>query len=247
MRCCCIAAIWENVLQEVVMLTTPVGAKVVFSNKRRTIALQIVDGQLTVRAPSGVSLKAIQAIVSDRGAWIEKHLSASVTAMKPDYLKLGYIPFQERSLPLLCQRHVKSSAQLHDDVLLVNVSKRVREANVDAKTAELIRHWYSEQALQWFTARVALWQTKMQVQVTAIKVGSWNSKWGYCKSSAEVGFNWRLLMAPTWVADYVVVHELAHLRYLNHSAAFWQFVHRFYPDSRRVKQWLKQHQHQLTI
>lgn len=229
------------------MLTSPVCAKVVFSRKRRTVALQIADGQLTVRAPSGVSLKAIQAIVSARGAWIERHLAASAPVSAPDYLKLGYVPYLGRSLPLLRQQQVRSAVTSQDDVLLVNVSNRVRADNFDTKSTELLRQWYSEQALIWFTSRVELWQTQMQVQAKTIKVGSWNSKWGYCKSSAEVGFNWRLMMAPAWVADYVVVHELAHLRHLNHSAAFWHFVHRFYPDSQAAKQWLKQHQHQLVL
>ena len=247
MRWRTIAAIWENVLQDVVMLTAPVSAKVVYSKKRRTIALQIAQGSLTVRAPFGVSLKAIQALVTARSVWIEKHLAASAKAKVPDYLKLGYVPYQGRTLPLLRQRQVSSAVVLQDDALVLSVSNRVRAENVDVKAAELLRLWFSEQALHWFTARVALWQTQMQVQAKAIKVGSWNSKWGYCKSSNEVGFNWRLLMAPAWVADYVVVHELAHLRYLDHSPAFWQFVHRFYPDSQSAKQWLKQYHYQLGI
>lgn len=216
-----------------------------YSSKRRSIALQIAKGKLTVRAPVGVSIGDVNAIIRQKYSWITKHLSREPIREMPDWLAKGCVPFHDQLLPLQVQPAASSRVVLEQGVVTVSLSKQVRQP--DAKLKQLLQNWYKQQAGIWFGERVEFWQREMQLVSAAVTIGNWKTKWGYCKSNAELGFNWRLMMAPLWVADYVVVHELAHLRYLNHSEQFWQLVQRYYPRHNDAKLWLKQHQHRLEI
>ena len=78
----------------------------------------------------------------------------------------------------------------------------------------------------------------MRLVPKAVRVGSQRSLWGSCSSEGNISLNWRLVVAPPEVMNYVVTHELAHLKYLDHSAAFWSLVARFCPDYKKYEAWL---------
>jgi len=214
-----------------------------YSSKRRSMALQIADGKLTVRAPVGVSIADVNALITKKQFWIAKHLNQ--TQHTPAWLEQGCVPLLGKLLPLQVRNAAASGVLLSGGLVIVSLSKRVKPT--DAKLRQLLQHWYKHQASVWFAERVTFWQREMKVTPASLTIGHWKTKWGYCKSNAELGFNWRLMMAPEWVADYVVVHELAHLRYLNHSVHFWQLVQQYYPRHKDAKQWLKQNQHRLEL
>ena len=216
-----------------------------YSSKRRSVALQIADGKLTVRAPVGVSIADVNALITKKQPWITKHLNRAQTQRTPAWLEQGCIPLLDNILPLQVRDASDSGVLLSGGSVIVSLSKRVK--STDAKLRQLLQHWYKHQASIWFGERVAFWQREMKVTSASLTIGHWKTKWGYCKSNAELGFNWRLMMAPEWVADYVVVHELAHLRHLNHSVHFWQLVQQHYPRHKDAKLWLKQNQHRLEL
>jgi predicted metal-dependent hydrolase len=97
--------------------------------------------------------------------------------------------------------------------------------------------WYKKQALSDFTRRVALLAAKLGVETPPVFMSSARSRWGSCNSRGEVRLNWRLLQAPPHIINYVVAHELAHLKEMNHSAKFWAIVERYLPrlQSRRER------------
>ena len=221
--------------------------QVQFSARRRSVALQIKQGQLTVRAPVGISLEEVKNLVDLKQRWIVKHLKQSIQLTKPDWLALGKLPMLGNQLSLDVRVGTKSAVALAQDTLLITVSSRCRTERRHSVMMKLIQQWYCAQALNWCCQRVRYWQEKMALQAGDIVIGNWKAKWGYCKHNTELGFNWRLLMAPQWVADYVIVHELVHLTYFNHSAQFWQLVEHHYPDARVAERYLKQNQHWMTL
>lgn len=81
------------------------------------------------------------------------------------------------------------------------------------------------------------------LRVHRITVRAQRSRWGSCSHAATISLNWRLIQAPPFVRDYVIVHELMHLRHMNHSDRFWDAVDRAFPDWRRAEAWLKRHSH----
>lgn len=218
-----------------------------YSARRRSVALQVKQGQLTVRAPLGYNLAAIETLVKQKQLWILKHLQRGEQQTNPEWLAKGQLPILGELLKVDQQRGSKSAVLCNQQNLTVIVSSRVQPQRYQKVLLTLVQKWYQQQALSWFTQQVLYWQNKMNVRSGSILIGNWQTKWGYCKSTSELGFNWRLMMAPEWVANYVVVHELAHLKHLNHSARFWQLVAKHYPQAEQAKIWLKHNAHLLAL
>lgn len=100
---------------------------------------------------------------------------------------------------------------------------------------------YREMARGVIVPRVISYAERMQVHFHDIQIKEQKSRWGSCSSKGNLNFNWRLVLMPQEVLDYVVVHELCHLRYMNHSKEFWAYVEEIMPDYMRWKKWLKEY------
>ncbi|KKB76375.1 hypothetical protein VW29_20085 [Devosia limi DSM 17137] len=114
-----------------------------------------------------------------------------------------------------------------------------------AHQARRLTDWLKEQAAIDLTRQTAIHATRLGVTVKSVKMRSQSSRWGSCSSSGNLNYNWRLVLAPEFVLDYVAAHEVAHLVEMNHSAAFWATVARTLPDMERGRAWLKAHGRQL--
>ena len=94
-----------------------------------------------------------------------------------------------------------------------------------------------------FPAKVMEYAQQHQLPVKRVTVRNQKSRWGSCSRRGTISLNWRLIQTPDWVRDYIILHELAHLRQMNHSNRFWQEVERLCPDYQTAEQWLKIHRH----
>lgn len=106
---------------------------------------------------------------------------------------------------------------------------------------------YKDAARDYIPKRVAYFQTMTGGNYTRITIRDQKTRWGSCSSNGTLSFNWRLMLAPPAILDYVVVHELCHLTHMNHSSAFWATVESVYPDYRTARKWLKEHGHELAL
>ncbi len=218
------------------------------SARRRSVALQIRHGQLAVLAPYYVDKLQIDQFVALKQQWINNHLQRqAVLHSVPDYLALQQLPFLDEQLQLKIVPDHHNAASRDAMTLWVQLSRRVKAENHRTKTIQLLQFWYQQQAQNWFNQRVSYWQQLMGVTVSGVEIKNWKQKWGSCSASGVVSFNWRLMLAPSWVADYVVVHELAHRQHMDHSPAFWQFLARFCPLAKEARAWFVQHQHILVL
>ena len=126
------------------------------------------------------------------------------------------------------------------------VRAHIAEKSVDAAVIEsLVIAWYRKQALPHFAQRAFFFAKLHGLAPPRVFVSSANGRWGSCNSRREVRFSWRLIKARPALIDYVVCHELAHLRHMNHSAAFWQEVERMCPDYRALKAELDVNDHKF--
>lgn len=105
--------------------------------------------------------------------------------------------------------------------------------------------WLKAEALSDLGERSSFHAKRLGVAVKDIKLRSQSSRWGSCSSTGSINYNWRLILAPPFVLDYVAAHEVAHLLEMNHSDAFWATVTRTLPDMERGRAWLKAHGRQL--
>lgn len=92
---------------------------------------------------------------------------------------------------------------------------------------------------------LSIFAPKMNLSYNQIRLKDQSSRWGSCSSKTNLNFNWRLIMAPSVVLDYVIIHELAHLKFMDHSHHFWTLVEKFNPDYRDHRRWLKRNGHLL--
>lgn len=106
---------------------------------------------------------------------------------------------------------------------------------------------YIEAAHSYIPKRVAYYNAMTGGTYSRITIRSQKTRWGSCSSKGTLSFNWRLMLAPPAILDYVVVHELCHLTHMNHSAAFWKAVESVYPDYRNARKWLKEHGNELVL
>ncbi|MBD5489105.1 MAG: M48 family metallopeptidase [Lachnospiraceae bacterium] len=106
---------------------------------------------------------------------------------------------------------------------------------------------YITAAKEYFPKRVAHFQQFTGGSYNRITIRDQKTRWGSCSARGTLSFNWRLMLAPPAILDYVVVHELCHLTHMNHSAAFWQKVESVYPDYRTARKWLKDHGQELVL
>jgi predicted metal-dependent hydrolase len=101
--------------------------------------------------------------------------------------------------------------------------------------------WLRTQAKADFSMRVAHHAANLGVQPKRITVRDQNTRWGSCSTTGTISFSWRLIFAPKYVLDYVVAHEVAHLREMNHGQRFWRLVRETMPETQQARTWLKQH------
>jgi predicted metal-dependent hydrolase len=213
-------------------------------SKRKTIAIIVQrDGKVMVRAPLRVAERTIQAFIESKSDWIsEKKLQAAQQvglqvrkfAEGEMFLLLG------KEIPLRLVDSQQAALSLQDSYFCFS-----HRALPNALA--VFEHWYKEQARQVLTGRVRLFAAQHGFGYDKVRITSARTRWGSCSSRGTLSFTWRLVMAPLAVVDYVVLHELAHLKIQNHSAVFWAEVARLMPDYKRHRDWLKKNGRSLTL
>jgi hypothetical protein len=219
--------------QRVVLLAgKPVSYTLKRSARRRSIGLRI-DGQgLTVSMPHQTSERWLNEVLQDRADWVVEKL---------DGLQARKLPEQQwrdgESVPylgeLLTLRVVSSAVPVHQcgaELLVYGNEVRVEK---------LVTFWYRRQATMLFAERVRHYAPMLNVSPASIKLSGAKTRWGSCTSRGVVRLNLQLIKLPQYLIDYVVVHELAHLREMNHSAAFWRVVASACPDYLMLRAELK--------
>ncbi len=112
---------------------------------------------------------------------------------------------------------------------------------------EALKKRYMQAAKEYFPKRVAYYQQFTGGRYERISIREQKTRWGSCSSRGTLSFNWKLMLAPPGILDYVVVHELCHLRHMNHSRDFWAAVESVLPDYKERRKWLKDHGSELTL
>jgi len=218
-----------------------------FSARRRSIQLKIQSGQLWVSAPTGCDLKFIQQLLLQKKDWIDKHLEQQQQQPSVGWLEQQQIPLFDDRLQLKIVQDSVNQFSLDGDCLWLQLSSRNKAHSQQKWLEKLVTEFYMQQAQLWFEQEVQQQQQIMALQSRAVRVCNFKAKWGSCDSAAVLSFNWRLMMAPQWVARYVVVHELAHLVHMNHSKSFWNLVGKYNSDAAKARLWLKQNQHWMKL
>jgi len=200
-------------------------------SNRKTTAIYVRNGNVEVRAPFRMPKRNIDRFISEKEQWILESLSKQRTlSERRASFTIDYgssIFFCGRQYPIT-QRD-GNLAGFDEEVFYVPPG--LSPEQIKSTCVQL----YKMLAKSHISSRVAFYSSKMGVAPSAVKINSAMKRWGSCSSLKSLNFSWRLVMAEDAVIDYVVVHELAHLKEMNHSARFWRIVEGVLPDYRESK------------
>jgi predicted metal-dependent hydrolase len=213
-------------------------------SRRRSIGFVIGAEGLVVRAPSWVTLREVDAAVQEKAAWIvaklqqfrqrqSEHMQQAI-----DWTHGADIPYLG-GLVRLCVLERGSLPPLASDA-----TQELRLSLPPGASAQQVREaaevWFKKKARPLFEERLAHFAPQLGVQWKKLSLSSARTRWGSARSDGHIRLNWRLIHLPLTQIDYVVVHELAHLREMNHGPRFWDTVGGVMPDYRERRQQLRQ-------
>jgi predicted metal-dependent hydrolase len=232
-------------MQTILINNLPVPYTIVrAAGRKRTISLMMErSGHLQIRAPLKTKPHVIERLIHKNSAWILKKIAANSQqppVVKHQFLegeKFSYLG-QEYPLQICEQAGKKSSCQLVENVLQVNLAHH--SGHAVQHIAAILKVWYRHQAHGLFLERITEWQQCLGVKAARLKISQARRRWGSCSEQNTICLNWRLMMAPLPLIDYVVVHELCHITHKNHSKAFWQLLASIIPDYAVRKKILRQ-------
>ena len=207
------------------------------STRRRTIGLQIDEKGLTVHIPRRVPPHTVEILLQDKSDWIARKLAKwqdrPAAIEWQDGATLRYLG-QEIRLSL--RQDAKSrTADFDGSRLHLALPNPTDPIAVQRKVVQ----WLAKQSRPDFTRRIELLAAKLGVATPPLYLSSARTRWGSCNSRGEIRLNWRLIQAPPHIIHYVVAHELAHLREMNHSPKFWAWVGKLCPDYEAARNELK--------
>ncbi len=216
------------------------------SHKRKTIAIKIKQGHVTVYAPYYVPLSVVKQFVLHKQQWILRKLTIQDNKQKfiSPFIKHKFNLFGTE-FGLVCLADPKSGFKFENNNLNIYLSSKVK--NKEACQLKLLKSYLKQELETYITDRVKYFSHSMALVYSNIKIKTYKSRWGSCNAKGELTFNLLLAGAPKWVIDYVIVHELSHLKYLNHSKLFWSVVTQYYPDYKDAEIWLKAHAMELAL
>lgn len=206
-------------------------------------------GGLEVVVPRGVGLARVEAVLREKESWIigtlQRVAEETARSAPPPLTDGRVLPFAGREIWLKVVSGAPAGrfrAALVGDVLTLTVAACEQEVIRNALEA-----WYRRQAKVVFAERLVACNAAYGFTYGRVSIKEQKSRWGSCSRQGNLNFNWRLLLAPLAVLDYVVTHELAHLKEMNHAPRFWQLVARGCPDYLAHRRWLRQHGNELRF
>lgn len=205
---------------------------------RKSISIKLDKSwNIVVRAPFFMTSTSIDSFIKKHNSWIEKHRN-KIKAHSPfNYNSSDEILYFWKIYKIKSKEEIKSWLLLKDDTFYIdkNLTKEKRK--------KLISEFYKKEASFYLVERTKYFVEKYKLKVNSIKIGSAKTRWWSCNSKKDIRFTYYLLFAPLESIDYVIIHELAHLKEMNHSKNFWNEVERMMSEYKVHKNWFKENKH----
>ena len=213
-------------------------------SNRKTLSLSILkDGQIVIKAPLKMSDDAIEKFVFEKQHWIRQKL-AYIEHNKEKFdevmnLKKFLLFGNEYTLKLANIKKIETS----NNEMSIYVPNNIPEDKVFQK----LKNWYKKIAKNILEERLNYICGIIKLKPNNFRISDSKGRWGACNSRGSISFNFRVVMLPPAVIDYVIVHELCHLIEMNHSKKFWDLVNSFLPNTNSLKQKIKEYSFLLSL
>ncbi len=222
----------------------------VVRSKRKTFAISVgPDKGIVVKIPLYFPAADVEKLVMEKAAWIAEKYGQMKEQQKDrpvHFFESGEV-FYYRGTGLVLnliinrdRKRIMVKKQAGTLLVVVPVAEKIA-----IKAA--IEKWYRECAREVITDKVTYFQQFIGKPIGEIRIKEQKSRWGSCSSQGNLNFNWKIVMAPDEIIDYLVVHELCHRLHMNHSKEFWDSVGKIIPDYKKREQWLKENGNLLYL
>ena len=202
------------------------------TKRKKTISLQVKDNTLIIKTPRNVSKKTLDDLINRKQEWIKQRAILNFeeqSLRNREFIdnEKFYFRGNEYRLSLILGR--KEAVKIAGGLLLVTY---IIDRSIDRKVLKLRTEELAKQ---------------MRVQPSGITVKNYISKWGSCTANNKISYNWRIIMAPNHIIDYLIIHELSHIIEPNHSKNFWHQVGKYCEDFPKKRKWLRENGHRFVL
>ena len=203
------------------------------SRRSKSISLKIINGILEISCPYNTSEIFIKNLIEKKKVWINKNIERSRKIhQKIDQISNGFISYKGSVLKLVYKKSNIERIVFEDNKLKIFYS-------VESRSKKLIIEWLKLQANNFLRERLMFLSKRISIEFNSLTIKSYTARWGSCNIRGDIFLNWKLIMLPESVIDYVLIHELAHISVPNHSKKFWELVKKKNPNYCKNQKWLK--------
>ena len=224
--------------------------EIIRTDRSKSVSIEVIDGIVNVIVPQSISEKRIEDLIKARTTWIRQKLKLQASVVVPkakEYVNGESFTYLGRNYRLKCVKSATGDVKLKNGYLNVPVADAMREEKLTGFLRTALEQWYFSKALEKLKEKTKRYSEILSVKPISVSIKEYKSRWGSCSTNGEVTYNWRIIIAPHHIVDYIVVHELCHLLEHNHGPKYWKHVESVVPDYRICREWLKTHGQTLII
>ena len=223
--------------------------EIVRTNRKKTASIEIRNETIKVTVPKRFSDRSVNDLINKRSSWIRKKIATQQQTPAPkakEWVNGETFTYLGRNYRLKLTTDTDVT-KLKNGYLCVPHQPELPQQERNTAVKASLTDWYFTQANKKLQQKTDHYAHILGVQPTAMRVKNYKARWGSCSATGDISYNWRIIMAPHRVVDYVVVHELAHLVEHNHSPNYWKHVENVIPDCRTQREWLKHNANTLDF
>jgi len=223
------------------------------TNRRKTVGIQVKrGGNVVVYSPSFLTIDNIKEILKKRAVWVieRRELLKNTSFFEPakEFVSgetFSYLGRQYRLKVIRSDSERNKKCKLIGGRMVVKINRYLNGEKAKEYVKKALTDWYFKRAEQKIPERVNIYIKRLGKQPEKIEIKNHKKRWGSCSRNGVVRFNWKIVMVPVTILDYVLVHELCHLIYSHHSDQFWQKVGAIIPDYEQRRDRLKEYSAQI--
>lgn len=210
--------------------------------RARRMTLKISPtGEVIVVTPRFIPQWSIKQFVSSHSEWIQKQLESLAANPSPNSFEKLLLFGKKYDLTLRYTSELPAGVHIQGTQIFLNPTQPLTEKIWNESHTEQLNRFLKRTARTYIEPRTSQISQIMAIEYQQLRLKAQKSRWGSCSSDGNLNFNWRLVHCPPEVIDYVIVHELAHRKHMDHSTRFWNLVAQYNPDHRLHRGWLKRH------
>lgn len=216
------------------------------TNRKKTVSFRIKNQEVIISVPKFLSNSEIYNLVEIKINWIKNKLALeklNIDSIKRKYENGDVFLYLGSEYSLKIKNSYNDNIYINDKSLIVEVNNELDTNNIKNN----IKNWYIAEAKKYLIKTNSYYEILIGVKSNKLLFGQYKSKWGSCNSQKTISYDWRIIMAPFEVIHYLIIHELCHIKYPNHSIYFWKYVEKFMINYKIQKKWLKNNSNKLNF